>query len=226
MLRKLFIIVMIVLGLFIAGCDDSKDTAAKDEENFSLQETTDNEPVKEGGHEIEIDDEDIERVKEVLISYNALQIYYDNYVGNLSYIVNEDLSNQEKEEVREILDTLLVEAQQKVANISKEAKEKLKTLNFDKQELDKYTEMHDEIVKQQEKWKDLILTYNKANGKKIYETIQKNTSLYLKKNEAYGKQLVVLLESKGLPNEEARTIATEIISEAVTAYGTATELKE
>lgn len=176
----------------------------------------------------ESDSSDGEKQVAIMSTWNDYlldTIYQDNYIGNLSYNITDDMPDDKVKQLQIITKKLLEEDFKAIDKRSKEAEAKMKTLGLDEKGLASYLEKGKKQKETLANWRKELVSLTPENKTQVKEAIAKGQEDYLKLSVEMGQEMVKVLGDSDYSQQEAQAMAMGILQHVTQEAGDPSSLK-
>lgn len=203
-LKKL-ILVLLSLMLVATGCTSQSNSKTKS--NKSEESTK------------KLSDKDLKELKEDMGQLDISLTYYDNFIGNIGYNVQEGMDAETVTAVKEMATKMLTNTQVETNKNDEKYLEKLNKLPLDTKAKKNYVDNYKKIRQYQNDWIDVLKNFSDQNISETATKLKENQDVYLEVSTDLGYARIELLKAAGLTEKQAKEYAQKSIKKIMQKYG-------
>lgn len=211
-MKMKYIVGIVCATVLLVGCGQ------KEKAKLSKEEVQSSSTVEKVENDSSINVEDLEQN---LTEFIGLNTFYDNMIGNISYNFSDKMSEDQRVSLNELITDVFVPTREKLTTMKAQAKEKLVASDIDKEQLDKYLAMDQELSVIYEKWANQIVSVvqEPEKAQAVKNEINEETPSYVDKNQQQAMEMLKLLQKSGLSDTEARELYQRVLLTAMKEFG-------
>ncbi|MDO1605152.1 hypothetical protein Q2T76_03670 [Lactobacillus sp. YT155] len=202
---KKLILVLLSLMLVATGCTSQSNSKTKS--NKSEESTK------------KLSDKDLKELKEDMGQLDISLTYYDNFIGNIGYNVQEGMDAETVTAVKEMATKMLTNTQVETNKNDEKYLEKLNKLPLDTKAKKNYVDNYKKIRQYQNDWIDVLKNFSDQNISETATKLKENQDVYLEVSTDLGYARIELLKAAGLTEKQAKEYAQKSIKKIMQKYG-------
>ncbi|GKT04026.1 hypothetical protein [Furfurilactobacillus entadae] len=162
-------------------------------------------------------------LKERMYQLELSLAFYDNYIGNIGYNVQEGMNADTVAEVQEYTQKVLIEPQAAAQKTDAADLKAIGELKLPSKTVEKYTTDYQQLRTDQDHWITNLKNFNANNIAETWQALDAHQDEYRKLSTTFGKDQVALLKAGGMSDEEAGKTVQTLIKRAVKEVGDPTD---
>lgn len=166
-----------------------------------------------------LSDKDLKELKEDMGQLDISLTYYDNFIGNIGYNVQEGMDAETVTAVKEMATKMLTNTQVETNKNDEKYLEKLNKLPLDTKAKKNYVDNYKKIRQYQNDWIDVLKNFSDQNISETATKLKENQDVYLEVSTDLGYARIELLKAAGLTEKQAKEYAQKSIKKIMQKYG-------